>query len=240
MTTIDLNCDIGETPGSQSNVMDELLLAYASSANIACGFHAGDPLRMQLTVQQALLRGVAIGAHPGLPDVDNFGRQERPISPDEVYQITLYQIGALSGFTKAAGATLHHVKPHGALYNMAARDINLAEALVSAIYEFDSNLVLYALAGSAMVDAAQTKGIRVATEGFMDRTYEADGLLTPRSRPGALITDTLQALKQAFTLLEKVDTLCIHGDTPHAIALARVVYHAFLQDGIAVKAPFVS
>ncbi|SEL14348.1 LamB/YcsF family protein [Parapedobacter koreensis] len=238
MITIDLNCDMGETPGNQPGSMDDVLFAYASSANIACGFHAGDPLRMELTVQQALQQGVAIGAHPGLPDLEGFGRQERPISPSEAYQITLYQIGALAAFAKAAGGILHHVKPHGALYNMAARDIHLAEALVAAVHDFDSNLVLYALAGSALVKAAQAKGIRVAAEGFIDRRYEADGSLTPRSRPNALITDMQQAINQSFILLEKVDTLCIHGDSPHATAFAKAVHDAFLQAGIAIKAPF--
>ncbi len=240
MTTIDLNCDMGELPGNQSGSPDELLLGYVSSVNIACGFHAGDPQRMQLTVAAALNRGVAIGAHPGLADTQGFGRTEKTISATEVYQLMLYQIGALYGFVKAAGGTLHHVKAHGALYNMAARNPRLAEALAAAVHDFDAGLVLYALAGSEMVRAGQARGLRVAAEGFVDRTYQADGTLTPRTHPGALITDAQEALKQALMTIKKVDTLCLHGDTPQAVEFARTVHDAFVRSGIVITPPFAS
>src|SRR5690606_23377087 len=219
--TVDLNCDMGETPGNRPGSSDELLLPYVTSANIACGFHAGDASRMHMTVHAALHHNVAIGAHPGLPDLQGFGRKERPISPNEVYQLTLYQIGALHGFVYAAGGKLHHVKPHGALYNMAARDKQLAAAIVAAMYDFDAELVLYALAGSQMVQAAYDRGIAVATEGFIDRTYQADGTLTPRTHPQALLTDVQQMIVQSRILSEKVDTLCIHSDGIYAVEVAR-------------------
>lgn len=238
MTTVDLNCDMGETPGNQPGSPDELLLPYVTSANIACGFHAGDALRMQLTVQTALNHGVAIGAHPGLPDLQGFGRQERPLSAAEVYQITLYQIGALYGFVRAAEGKLHHVKPHGALYNMAARDAKLAAAMVAAIHSFDATLILYALAGSEMVHAAHDRGIAVATEGFIDRTYQANGMLTPRTHPNALITNIQSAIGQSIILSEKVDTLCVHSDGLHAIEMVRTVRQSLLQAGIQIKIPF--
>jgi len=235
--TVDLNCDMGETPGNQPGSSDELLLPCVTSANIACGFHAGDALRMQLTVQAALNHGVAIGAHPGLPDLEGFGRQERPLSPEEAYQITLYQIGALYSFVHAAGGKLHHVKPHGALYNMAARDAKLAAAIVAAVYDFDAALILYALAGSKMIQAALDRGIAVAAEGFIDRTYQADGTLTPRTHPHAILTEVQQMIDQSLILSEKVDTLCIHSDGPHAVEVARAVRRALTQAGIQINIP---
>lgn len=240
MKTIDLNCDMGETPGHASGSPDESLLNQVSSANIACGFHAGDPLRMELTVTAALRKGVAIGAHPGLPDLEGFGRQERPISAKEAYRIMLYQIGALHGFVKAAAGKLHHVKPHGALYNMAARDAALAQALAAAIYDFDSNLILYGLAGSELVRAGAAKGLRVASEGFPDRGYQANGMLTPRSYPNSLITHKQTVINQSIILCDKVETLCIHGDRPEAIPFAIAIRQAVEQAGFIVKPPFSS
>lgn len=240
MTSIDLNCDMGEMPGDQPGSPDERLLEYVSSANVACGFHAGDPHRMQLTVTKAIERGVAIGAHPGLPDLKDFGRRERLISADEVYRLTLYQIGALYGFVHAAGGVLHHVKAHGALYNMAARDASLATALAAAVRDFDTRLILYALAGSEMVTAARLSGLRVAVEGFVDRTYQADGTLTPRSHPNALIADTEAIANQSLMLSQRVDTLCIHGDTPHAVEAAHAVHKSLVQSGMTIAPPFAS
>ena len=159
MKMIDLNCDMGEAFGNYTMPNDEKLMDYISSANIACGFHAGDPAVMQQTVALALKKGVVIGAHPGLPDLQGFGRREMKITPNEAYQLTLYQIGALSGFVKAAGSKLHHVKAHGALYNMAAKDTALAKAIVQAVYDFDPGLILYALAGSKMIDEAEKRGL---------------------------------------------------------------------------------
>ncbi len=252
MIAIDLNCDMGETPGNHPGSPDEALLDLVSSTNIACGFHAGDAQRMRLSVQAALKKGVAIGAHPGLPDLAGFGRQETAVSANEVYQITLYQIGALYGFVKAGGGNLHHVKPHGALYNMAARDAALAQALVDAIHDFNPRLVLYALAGSEMVRAARAKGIRVAAEGFVDRTYQTDGSLTPRTHPNALITDIQKAIAQSLMMVKnqqvisiadtfiplQVATICIHGDGIHAVEFARAVREALTQAGIGIKTPF--
>lgn len=240
MTSVDLNCDMGELPGNLPGSKDDDLLKYVTSANIACGFHAGDPHRMQHTVTRAIECGVAIGAHPGLPDKKGFGRLERPVSAEEIYQLTIYQIGALYGFVRAAGGTLHHVKAHGALYNMAARDAGLAKALAAAVYDFDTNLVLYALAGSEMITAAQARGLRIATEGFVDRTYQADGTLTPRSHPDALITDAQIVGNQSVLLSKRVDTLCIHGDTPQAVEFARAVRDACVRSGIVITPPFIN
>src|SRR5580693_6750440 len=180
MQSIDLNCDMGEAFGNYPMPNDDLLLDYISSSNIACGFHAGDPEVMQHSVNMAVKKGVAIGAHPGLPDLQGFGRRDMKISANEAYQMTLYQIGALFGFVKAAGSKLHHVKTHGALYNMAAKDAALAKAIVEAVHDFDPTLILYALASSEMVQAAKKTGIAVASEVFADRTYQDDGSLTPR------------------------------------------------------------
>lgn len=237
MITIDINCDMGETPGDKPGSTDTALLPLISSANIACGFHAGDPKRMAQTIEAALRRGVAIGAHPGFLDKEDFGRLEKPIMPDEVYELTLYQIGALYGFVRAAGGRLHHVKAHGALYNMAARDRQLADALVTAVHDFDPELVLYALAGSEMIEAAHEKGLRVAAEGFVDRNYMPDGRLVPRSHPAALITDIATAVRQSVWLSERVDTICVHGDTPDAVEMARAVYEAFTRSGITICPP---
>ena len=236
MVTIDLNCDMGETPGNQPGSTDQQLLPYVTSANIACGFHAGDPLRMQITVQAALREGVAIGAHPGLYDRRGFGRRERPVSPSEVYQLTLYQIGALAAFVQAAGGRLHHVKPHGALYNMAAHDSKLAAAIVAATIDFDPNLILYALAHSEMIREARKRGLSVAAEGFVDRAYQPDGSLLPRTHPNAVLADIPSIVDQSLLLSKSVDTLCVHSDSINAIAIARSLRQAFTENGILVKA----
>ncbi|MGK6352795.1 LamB/YcsF family protein [Parapedobacter sp. DT-150] len=235
MKTIDLNGDVGETPGNQPGSPDEALLTQVSSANIACGFHAGDPQRMEATVAAAMRQGVAIGAHPGLQDLAGLGRVKQAINPAEAYRITLYQIGALHAFVTAAGGRLHHVKPHGALYNMAARDAALAAALASAVHDFDPTLVLYGLAGSELVKAGQAKGLRVAAEGFPDRHYEVDGTLTPRTSPYALITNLQIAINQAIIFSSRVDTLCIHSDGPHALGFATAIRQALEQAGFTIQ-----
>ncbi|RYE15028.1 MAG: LamB/YcsF family protein, partial [Sphingobacteriales bacterium] len=171
MRTIDLNCDMGEAMGIHPLPNDDILMDYISSANIACGFHAGGPEVMGYTVKCALKKGVAIGAHPGLPDRENFGRREMKISPSEVYRITLIQINTLHSIVNEAGGKLHHVKPHGALYNMAARDADLAKAIADAVHDFDTSLILYGLAGSELITAAERAGLRTASEFFADRTY---------------------------------------------------------------------
>src|SRR6201996_4976154 len=175
MQSIDLNCDMGEAFGNYTMPNDDTLLDYITSANIACGFHAGDPEVMQHTVNMAIKKGVAIGAHPGLPDLQGFGRREMKITANEAYQMTIYQIGALFGFVKAAEGKLHHVKAHGALYNMAAKDAALAKAIVQAVHDFDASLILYGLANSEMIKAANQIGLKIASEVFADRTYQDDG-----------------------------------------------------------------
>ena len=253
MQSIDLNCDMGEAFGNYPMPNDEILLDYVTSANIACGFHAGDPEVMQHSVSMAVKKGVAIGAHPGLPDLQGFGRREMKISANEAYQMTLYQIGALSGFVKAAGGKLHHVKAHGALYNMAARDVALAKALVQAVHDFDAALILYALAGSEMVEAAKKTGIVCASEVFADRTYQDDGSLTPRSQSNALITDEQQSISQVLLMVGKqqvisvnqkniplkAETLCLHGDGLHAVEFAKMINQKLKSEGITIKAPAV-
>lgn len=254
MRQIDLNCDMGEAFGNYAMPNDEILMDYITSANIACGFHAGDPEVMQHTVFMAIKKGVAIGAHPGLPDLQGFGRREIKISANEAYQITIYQIGALSGFVKAAHGKLHHVKAHGALYNMAAKDANLAKAIAEAVHDFDPNLILYALAGSEMITAAQNIGIKTASEVFADRTYQDDGSLTPRPQPNALITDERQSINQVMQMVKqqevvsvnnktvpiKAETLCLHGDGVHAVGFARLISEKLKKEGISIKPPSFS
>jgi UPF0271 protein len=233
--TLDLNADLGESFGPWRMGQDEALLELVTSANIACGFHAGDPDTMAATVRRAAERGIALGAHPGLPDRQGFGRRAMAVGPQEVYNLVLYQIGALAGFVRAEGARLSHVKPHGALYNQAAAEAALAEAVVAAVRAFDAGLILVGPDGSRLVQAGQAAGLPVAREGFADRRYEADGSLTPRSRSDALIRDPDEALAQVLRMAERgevvardgtivslrVDTVCLHGDNPEAVAFAR-------------------
>lgn len=244
---------MGEAFGNYPMPNDDILLDHITSANIACGFHAGDPEVMQHTVAMAIKKGVAIGAHPGLPDLQGFGRREMKITANEAYQITVYQIGALYGFVKAAGGKLHHVKAHGALYNMAAKDAALAKAIVQAVHDFDSTLILYGLAGSEMIEAAKKIGIIIASEVFADRTYQDDGSLTPRSQSNALITDEEQSIAQVLQMVKhqqvqsvsgkniplKAETLCLHGDGSHAVEFAKMINEKLKAEGITIKAPSV-
>ncbi|WP_431295207.1 5-oxoprolinase subunit PxpA [Pedobacter sp. P26] len=253
MKMIDLNCDMGEAYGSYPMPNDEKLMDYISSANIACGFHAGDPAVMQKTVALAIKKGVAIGAHPGLPDLQGFGRREMKITANEAYQLTLYQIGALNAFVNAAGGKLHHVKPHGALYNMAAKDPVLAKAIVQAVYDFDPNLILYALAGSKMIVEAEKNGLATASEVFADRSYQDDGLLTPRSADNAIVANKEDAVNQVlgFSLKQEVksvngnriavraETVCLHGDGVQAVAFAKLIAERLKNEGIVIKAPAI-
>jgi len=251
MQSIDLNCDMGEAFGNYPMPNDEILMDYISSANIACGFHAGDPEVMQRTVNLALKKGVAIGAHPGLPDLQGFGRRNMKITPNEAYQITLYQIGSLYGFVKAASGKLNHVKPHGALYNMAAADASLARAIAQAVYDFDSTLILYALAGSEMIKAAENLGLVSASEVFADRTYQPNGQLTTRTEDNALITDETSAIEQVLSMVKnqyviatnnqkvdlKAETLCLHGDGIHAVDFAKTISEKLKSEGINIQSP---
>jgi UPF0271 protein len=247
---IDLNCDLGESFGAWTMGADASVMPYISSANIACGFHAGDADTMRRTVELALRANVAIGAHVSLPDLQGFGRREMRISANEAYAMTLYQIGALAGFVRAAGLRMRHVKPHGALYNMAAREAALADAIAQAVRDFDAALVLVGLAGSELPHAGERAGLAVAHEAFADRRYEDDGSLTPRREAGAVITDVDSAVAQALaiargepiatrqrgTLQLRADTLCVHGDRPDAERFARELCEALAQAGVVVAA----
>jgi UPF0271 protein len=242
---MDLNADLGE------GYDDEAVMPSISSANIACGFHAGDAETMRRTVALCVEHHVAIGAHPSLPDRDGFGRREVNISPDEVYAQTLYQIGALAAFARALDAKLHHVKPHGALYNMAARDRALADAIANAVRDFDVDLILVGLAGSAFIAAAREAGLACAQEAFCDRRYRADGSLVPRSQSDSVIEDIEQAIAQAVSIATRgeaiaddgsrvritADTLCVHGDHANAGEFARRLREALDRHDLRIAAP---
>jgi UPF0271 protein len=247
MTTIDLNCDMGESFGAWTMGQDADVLEFVSSANIACGFHAGDPATMRRTVAAAVARGVAVGAHPSLPDLAGFGRREMRVSAEDAYALTLYQIGALAGMARAAGGRLAHVKPHGALYNMAAKDRALADAIAAAARDFDAGLILVGLAGSELPRAGDAVGLAVAHEGFADRRYETDGSLMARGKPGAVIDDVDAAVAQAIAIATRgeadgpdgkvrirADTICVHGDRPDAALFARRLRHGLEAAGVAI------
>ena len=189
MAQVDLNCDLGESFGAYTIGLDDQVIPHVTSVNIACGAHAGDPSVMRNTVRCAHAAGVAIGAHPGYPDLMGFGRRALAMSPNDVYASILYQVGALAAFAKAEGAQLHHVKPHGALYNAAAKDATLAQAIAQAVKDFDDQLILVGLAGSESITAAQNVGLRTASEFFADRAYQENGALVPRTQANAVITD---------------------------------------------------
>lgn len=249
--SIDLNCDLGESFGAYTLGRDADILPYVTSANIACGFHAGDPSVMRRTVKLALEAEAAIGAHPGLPDLAGFGRRNLDVSADEAYAMTVYQIGALDAFVRAEGGTLKHVKPHGALYNMASARPDLAEAIAEAVYRVNPALTLFGLANSELTRAAERIGLRAAHEAFADRGYLADGSLVPRGLHGALIADAGTAAARVVRLalagrvstpdgedIElRADTICLHGDGEHALAFARRIVEACQMAGVAVK-PF--
>lgn len=249
MPQVDLNCDLGESFGAYKIGMDEEILDFVTSANIACGFHAGDPAVMRKTVKLALDKGVGIGAHPGLPDLNGFGRRKMELSPQEAYDIVVYQIGALYGFVKAEGGRMNHVKPHGALYNMAWNNKELSEAIAEAIYKVDPQLILFGQSGSELVKAGERIGLKTANEVFADRTYQQDGSLTPRNQPHAVIADDDQAVKQVVRMIRegkvkaeqgddisiKADTICIHGDGPHALSFARKIREVLRASQINVQ-----
>lgn len=248
--TIDLNCDMGESFGVWTLGNDLEVLPYVTSANIACGFHGGDPGVMRRTVAAALRHGVALGAHPGLPDLMGFGRRVMDISPREVYDLVVVQVGALAGVAASQGASLHHVKAHGALYNMASRNRELATAIAQAVRDVDASLILYALASTVQVEVAQELGLAVAQEVFADRSYQSDGSLTSRKEPDAMIVDADVSVRQVLRMLEQgkvgtvqgediavsPDTLCIHGDQPGAAVFARTIRQALDEAGVKVRA----
>jgi 5-oxoprolinase (ATP-hydrolysing) subunit A len=250
MLTIDLNCDMGESFGAWTMGSDAALMDYVSSVNIACGFHAGDASVMRKTVETAIAKGVAVGAHPGFPDLQGFGRREIKMSSEEIFDIVLYQISALKGICEASGAQLHHVKPHGALYNQAAKDANLAEAIAKAVKAIDENLIFYGLSKSLLISEAERQNLKTASEVFADRTYQTDGNLTPRSASDALIKDTEKAVAQVLQMIEtqtvtatsgetipiKAETICIHGDGENALEFAKIINSELIKKGVKICA----
>lgn len=248
MSKVDLNCDLGESFGNYKCGLDAEVLPFISSANVACGFHASDPLVMQKTVALAKAAGVRIGAHPGYPDLVGFGRRNLNASPAEVKAMVQYQIGALDAFCRAQGVALQHVKPHGAMYNMAAKDESLALAICEGIYEVNPQLILLGLAGSKLIAAAAKLGLPYANEVFADRAYEEDGSLVARTKSGAMITDEDEAIARVIKMVKygKVtaitgkevpllaDSICLHGDGPKAVVFAERISNALKAEGIEI------
>lgn len=244
MPSIDLNCDMGEGMSSDAALMD-----VVTSVNIACGFHAGGPSVMRRTVDIAIQKGVNIGAHPSYLDIEGFGRRPMNLSPDEVFDIVAYQVSALKGICETSGGMLTHVKPHGALYNTAAKQRDIANAISRAVAAIDSNLVLFGLSGSHSITEAEAFGLRTASEVFADRTYTADGSLTPRTESNALIKDSAESVEQVIqmvrdgsvtatngeTVLIRAETICIHGDGAHALEFAVAVRDNLIANGVSIK-----
>jgi UPF0271 protein len=240
---IDLNCDVGEGYGN-----DAELLSIVTSANIACGYHAGDADTMKKTVDLAIENGSGIGAHPGYRDREGFGRQVKDIFVTEIFEIITDQVEALQRITRAAGSRLQHVKPHGALYNQAAKDPLLAESIAAAVKAVDKDLILFGLSGSALIEAGSRAGLRTAAEIFADRTYTSDGSLTPRSKPNALISDADEAVSQVMQIIQNdcvtavdgttvklnADTICIHGDGENAVAFAFAIRNSLAKNNVEI------
>ncbi|MSR01704.1 MAG: LamB/YcsF family protein [Gemmatimonadetes bacterium] len=251
MTSVDLNADLGEGFGRYRLDSDLELLGLVSSANVACGFHAGDPTVMRETVSRAAARRVAIGAHPSYPDLVGFGRRELGATVEQIEADVVYQIGALAAFCVGNGARLRYVKPHGALYNRAATEAPVARAIVRAIRSVDPELMLLGLDGSAMIAEAESEGVRAAREAFVDRAYLADGRLVPRGQPGAVLDDVAAVVERAVRMVTerfviaidgtrrivRPDSLCVHGDGPHAVAIVRALRERLEAIGIDI-APF--
>lgn len=250
MPFLDLNCDLGESFGAYTIGSDEAIIPYITSANIACGYHAGDPTVMHRSVALCRKYGVQVGAHPGLPDLMGFGRRKMQIAPAEAADCVAYQIGALQAFCQAEGVPLHHVKPHGALYNMAAKDRALADAICRAVQKSAPGAVLLALSGSEMVAAANAIGLPVACEVFADRGYQPDGTLVPRGQSGAMITDEGEAIARVARMVKEgkvtardgsevalqADSVCVHGDGPKALAFVEKLRAALPAGGITLQA----
>ena len=248
-TRVDLNCDMGESFGAYQIGADEAVLPFITSANIACGFHGGDPRVMRVTVARAKQHGVAIGAHPGFPDLIGFGRRNLDVTPDDAYDMVVYQVGALLGVARAAGISMQHVKAHGALYNMAAVKRDLASAIASAVRDVDRNLVLFGLPGSFLISEGESAGLTTACEAFADRNYMSDGTLVSRKRADAHLHDASEAVLRAIRMVRegkvrcvdgtdvaiRADTICIHGDGPHAAEFAQRLRSAFEAEGIEVR-----
>ena len=248
MTKIDLNCDLGESFGAYTMGMDERVIPLISSCNIACGYHASDPLVMRKTVAMAKEAGIGIGAHPGFPDLMGFGRRNMAVSPEEAAAYITYQLGALYAFAKSMHTRLQHVKPHGALYNMAGKDYRLALAIAKAVKDFDPSLILMGLSGSESVRAAEEIGIPVAREVFADRAYMPDGSLVPRSMEGAMIRDENEAIRRVIRMVKEhkvtaidgtdieivPDSVCVHGDNEKALTFVTQIRSALEAEGIGI------
>ena len=248
MYKVDLNSDLGESFGAYTIGLDKEVIAHISSANVACGFHAGDPLVMEKTVGLAREAGVEVGAHPGYPDLIGFGRRNIACAPGDAKAYVKYQIGALAAFAKAAGMKLQHVKPHGALYNMAGKDPALAAAIAEAVYEVDPELILLGLANSHLIYEAEKIGLKTASEVFADRAYQADGSLVPRSKPGAVIHDKDEAIARTVKMVKegiviaitgeevplKADSICVHGDNPSAVEFVKNIRAKLTEEGVII------
>lgn len=246
---IDLNCDLGEAFGNYSFGGDKDIIPLITSANIACGFHAGDENVMNETIQLAKENNVGIGAHPGLPDLQGFGRRKMDIKPKEIYNLVVYQLGALNGFCKIHGTRINHVKPHGALYNMGAKNKEIAQAIAQAVYDFDKSLVLVGLFNTLLISEAEALGLRTASEVFADRRYEDDGQLVSRQESDATITNTDEALQQVLKMVTEnkvvskngkeidlqADTICVHGDGAHALDFVTQIRKKLTKEGIDIQ-----
>lgn len=251
MSKIDLNCDMGESFGAWKMGDDFALMDYVSSVNIACGFHAGDASVIRKTVEKAVEKNLAVGAHPSFPDLQGFGRREMKMSVSEIFDIVLYQVSAVKGICEAFGAKLRHVKPHGALYNQAAKDEKIAKAIAEAVKMIDKNLIFYGLSGSFLISEAEKIGLKTASEVFADRTYQADGNLTPRSLENALIEDAETSLNKVLQMINsqtvtaingeiipiKAETICIHGDGKNALEFAKIINKTLQNAGISIESP---
>lgn len=250
MKKIDINCDLGESFGTYTLGQDELIMPYISSANIACGFHAGDPHIISRTIELALQHNVQIGAHPGFPDLIGFGRREMVCSPKEIYDLVLYQVAAVQGMCQALGGAFQHVKPHGALYNLAAREYQYALAIAEAVYALAPDAVLFGLADSELTRAGEHMGLTVAHEGFADRTYQANGALTPRTEEEAVIHTLEDAIQQVMDIAAQgkvtavsgeeikvqIDTICIHGDHSSTPALIKKLNETLPKMNVQIEA----
>lgn len=251
MYTVDLNSDLGESFGRYTIGNDDKIIPLISSANVACGYHASDPVVMGKTIAMAKEAGIRVGAHPGFPDLMGFGRRNMNVTPAEAKAYVLYQLGALDAFCRVNGVKMQHVKPHGALYNMAAKDYTLSTAICEAIKEFDSNLIVLALSGGQLAKAAQDMGLRTAMEVFADRGYEEDGTLVDRRKEGAMITDENEAIARVIRMVKEkkvtavtgkdipiqADSICVHGDGEKALAFVKKIREALTAEGIEIK-PF--
>ena len=248
MYKVDLNSDLGESFGNYTIGMDERVLPLVSSANVACGYHASDPVVMDRTIRLAKEAGIGVGAHPGFPDLMGFGRRNMAVSPEEAKAYVTYQLGALYAFCHKYDVPIQHVKPHGALYNMAGKDYALARAIIDAVYEFDPSIILLGLSGSEMIKAAQDRGLKCCREFFADRAYEPDGSLVNRRKEGAMIRDEDLAVQRVIRVIKEkkvtaitgedielpIDSICVHGDSDSALAFVQKIRDALTAEGITI------